>query len=118
MRTAFRRLLRLAIACLILMGLAPDVQASASRGPTEIPGSHVLFSLEPGLEADGHHSGAGHGGAEHCLSGPGCTSAAVLPEAADLLIGKAAPTLIRSDLSPPRWGTLPPLHPPNSASPG
>jgi len=118
MRNAFRRLLQVAAACLILVGLAPGVQASASGDPTEISGSLVLSSLEPDLEADSHHSAAGHGGAGHCLSGPGCTSAAVLPEAAVLSIGKSAPTLIGADVSAHCWDTLPPLHPPNSANLG
>jgi hypothetical protein len=68
--------------------------------PTELSGLLILSSLKSSLEADDHHSAAGHGGAEHCLSGPGCTSAPVLPEAAVLLIGKSAPMPIRADFSP------------------
>ena len=108
-----RRLLRVAVACLVLVGLAPSLQASASGGPAEFLGSLVLSSLEPGVEAHSHDSAVGHGGAGHCLSGPGCTSAAVLPEAAVLLIGKSVPTLIGADVSAHCWDTLPPLHPPN-----
>ena len=115
---AFHRLLRIAAACLVLVGLTPDFQASASGDPAGDSGSLVLSSLEPALEADGHHSAVGHGGAEHCLSGPGCTSAAVLPEAAVLPIGKSAPTLTRADVSAHCWDNLPPLHPPNSANLG
>jgi hypothetical protein len=113
---ALRRLLSVAAACLVLVGLAPNVQASASGDPAGISGSFVLSALEPGLEADRHHEAVGHGGAVHCLSGPGCISAAVLPEAAVLLIGKSAPTLIGADLYPHSWDTFPPLHPPNSAA--
>jgi len=113
-----RLLLRVAVACLILVGLPPNVQASASGDPAGISGSLVLSSLKPGLEADGDHSAVGHGGAEHCLSGPGCISATVLPEAAVLPIGKSAPTLTRADVSAHCWDTLPPLHPPNSANLG
>ena len=115
---ALRRLLRLAVACLILVGLAPSLQAGAIGDPAGTSGSLVLSSLKPNLEANHHHSAAGHGGAVHCLSGPGCISAAVLPEATVLLIGKSVPTLIRADLSPHCWDTLPPLHPPNSANLG
>ena len=115
---ALRRLLRAAVACLILVGLAPSLEASAIGEPAGFSEALALSSFETALQADGDHQASGHGGAEHCLSGPGCTSAAVLPEAADLLIGKAAPSLIRADLSPPRWGTLPPLHPPNPANLG
>ena len=114
----FRRLLRIAVAYLVLVGLTPDFQASASGDPVGNSGSPVLFSLEPGLAADSHHSAAGHGGAGHCLSGPGCTLAAVLPEAAVLPIGKSAPMLSRADVSAHCWDTLPPLHPPNSANLG
>ena len=114
----FRRLLRTAVACLVLVGLAPDFQASASGDPGGNSGSLVLFSLEPALDTDSHHSAVGHGGAEHCLSGPGCTSAAVLPEATVLAIGKSAPMLTRADVSAHCWDTLPPLHPPNSAKLG
>jgi hypothetical protein len=114
----FRRLLRIAVAYLVVVGLAPDFQASASGDPVGSSGLLVLFSLEPALEADSHHSAVGHGGAEHCLSGPGCTSAAVLPEATVLAIGKSAPMLTRADVSAHCWDTLPPLHPPNSANLG
>jgi hypothetical protein len=115
---AIRRLLRVAVACLILVGLAPDLQASASGHPAGLSGSLVLTSLRLSLDADSHHSAVCYGGAGHCLSGSGCTSAAILPEAVVLLIGKHAPTLIPADVSPHRWDTLPPLHPPNSANLG
>ena len=111
---ALRRLLWLAVACLILVWLAPSLQAGAIGDPAGASGSLVLSSLKPKLEANHHHSAVGHGAAGHCLSGPGCTSVAVLPETAVLVIGKSAPTLIAADLSPHRWDTLPPLHPPNS----
>jgi hypothetical protein len=115
---ALRRLLWVAVACLVLVGLAPSYPAIAGSGPAEFLEFLPLSSLEPGLEADSHHSAAGHGGAGHCLSGPGCTSAAVLPEAAVLPIGKSAPTLTRADVFAHCWDTLPPLHPPNSANLG
>ena len=115
---AFHRLLRVAVACLVLVGIAPSSLTGASGYPAESSGSLVLSPLKPGVEAHSHHSAVGHGDAEHCLSGPGCIPAAVLPAAAVLLIGKSAPTLIRADLSPHCWDTLPPLHPPNSANLG
>jgi hypothetical protein len=107
-----RRLLWLAAACLVLVGLAPSLQGD----PPGTSGSLVLSSLKPNPEADHHHSAVRHGVTGNCLSGPGCTSAAVLPEAAVLLIGELAPTLITAGLSPHRWDTLPPLHPPNSSN--
>jgi hypothetical protein len=113
---AFRRLLRIVVACLVLVGLAPDVQASASDDSARNSGSLVLSSLEPGLEADRHHSAVGHGAAGHCSSGAGCTSVAVLSEAAVLAIGKSAPTLIGADVFAHCWDTLPLLHPPKSAA--
>jgi len=115
---ALRRLLRAALACIILVGLALNFQASASGDPAGTSGSLVLFFLKPNLEADHHHSAVGHGVAGHCLAGPSCTTVAVLPEAAVLLIGKPFPTLLRADVSPHCWDTLPPLHPPNSAKLG
>ena len=101
----------MAVACLVLVGIAPSSQAGASDNLAGYSGALVLSSLEPGVEADSHHPAAGHASAEHCLSGAGCTSAAVLPEAAVLPIGKSAPTLTRTDVSAHCWDTLPPLHP-------
>jgi hypothetical protein len=115
---AFRRLLRVAVACLVVVGLAQSAKAGASGDPGGFSGALILSSLKPSVEADSHHPAVGHGSAEHCLSGSGCTSAAVLPEAAVLPIGKSAPTLIRADVSAHCWNTLPPLHPPNSANLG
>ena len=117
-RNAIRRLLRLAVACLILVGLAPSLQAGAGGDPAATSGLLVLSSLKPNLEADHHHSAVGHGAAGHCLSGSGCTSVAVLPDAAVLLMGKASPTLIGSAPYAHGCDTLPPLHPPNSANLG
>jgi hypothetical protein len=114
---ALRRLLSVAAACLVLVGLTPSVQASASEDPAGLAESLVLSAVGPNVEAHSH-PGTGHDGPGHCLSSSGCTSAAVLPEAAVLPIGKQAPTLIRADVSPYRWDTLPPLHPPNSANLG
>jgi hypothetical protein len=103
------------VACVFLVGHIPDGQAGAASDPAGFSGSLVLSSHKPSLEADSHNAAVGHGVAVHCLSGPGCISAAVLPEAVVLLIGKLAPMLIRAELSPHCWDTLPPLHPPNSA---
>jgi hypothetical protein len=115
---ALRRLLRVAVACLVLVGHTPDGEAGAIGDPAGFSGSLVLSSFKPGLEADSHHAAVGHGGAVHCVSSSGCISAAVLPEAAVLLIGKLALMLIRADLSSHCWDTLPPLHPPNLSNLG
>src|SRR5512132_935675 len=91
---ALRRLLRLAAACLVLVGLAPSLQAGASGDPPGTSRSLVLSPFKPDPEAGHHRSAVGHCVTGHCLSGPGYTSAAVLPEGAVLLIGKASPTPI------------------------
>ena len=52
---ALRRLLRVAVACLVLVGHTPDGQAGASGDSRGFSGSLVLSSFKPGLEADSHH---------------------------------------------------------------
>ena len=110
------RLLRVAVAWVVVVALAPIFQSTASADAAGTAGSLVLSSLTPSIEVDHNHSAAGHGGAERCLSGPVCTSVAVLPEGVVLQIGRQTLTPIRAAFPPHSWDTLPPLHPPISAS--
>lgn len=114
--TLRRLLLRVAVAWVTVVALAPNFQSTASADAAGTAGSLVLSSLTPSTKVDHHDSAAGHGGAEHCLSGSVCTSVTVLPEGVVLQIGKQTPTLIRAAFPPHSWDILPPLHPPISAS--
>ena len=110
-RTCAPQAAPVAAACLVSSGIrqtAMPVRAAIRRGSQD----RSTCRRSSLTRADHHHSAVGQG-AVHCLSGPGCISAAVLPDAAVLVIGKSAPALIAADLSPHRWDTLPPLHPPN-----
>lgn len=113
-RNTLRRLLGVAVAWVIVVAVAPIFSPSADAAGTA--GSLVLSSLTPSTKVDHHDSAAGHGGAEHCLSGSVCTSVTVLPEGVVLQIGKQTPTLIRAAFPPHSWDILPPLPPPISAS--
>jgi hypothetical protein len=77
-----------------------------------------LSAAGASVAIDRHHPTTGHGGAEHCPSGPSCGSAVALPEAAGLQIGKRAPALIGADHLPHQRTIRPPLQPPNSAIQG
>jgi hypothetical protein len=74
----------------------------------------LALSAALGLEIDRHQATPGHSGG-HCVAGPGCASAAVVPEAAALRLGKYSPRLVRTDLLAHERNIRPPLHPPNPA---
>lgn len=112
------RLPWLAAVCLVLAGLALNLYLGASGDPSGHLESLIVAAPAPDFEADLHHSGPGHGGAEHCLSGPGCTSAAILPVPGLVGGDRPAPMLIGADRSPRVHRPLPPLRPPDPAAHG
>jgi hypothetical protein len=115
MQDARWKLPRFAAACIVLLALALSLQAGASGDAKGHVRSLAVFAAHASVEIDGHHATTGHGGAEHCPSGPSCGSAVALPEAAGLQIGKRAPALIEADHLLHQRTIRPPLQPPNSA---
>jgi len=77
-----------------------------------------MSAVGPGFETDRHHAAPGHGGAEHCLSGPSCGAAVALPEAPVLRIGKSNAVVVPADFFAHQRNIRPPLHPPNPAVQG
>jgi hypothetical protein len=107
-----------AAVCVVALGLTLGLHAGANGDLSRQAGLVATSTADSSFEIDRHHAPPGHGGAEHCLSGPSCSAAVAVPEAPLLRIGRSNAVLVPTDFLAHQRNIRPPLHPPNPAVQG